>query len=163
MKRHALLLMLTLPMLTTGCRSLANLHIENPSYSIREVRPHVSFALPLSASSIDLDFDIGIQNPNSVGLNLDRIDFDVLVNDSHIVDGVSSDRISIPARGTSTVRLRTSVGYNNLRNLFREVADMIQGDRANYQVRGRAYYRTPIGTMDFPFNVVKTGIGAQRR
>ncbi|HVT02477.1 MAG TPA: LEA type 2 family protein [Thermoanaerobaculia bacterium] len=155
MKRRVIAF-LALLSLTAGCRSLAGLHIENPTYSIREVRPHVSIALPISASSIDLDFDIGIENPNSVGLNLDRIVFDVLVNDSHVMNGISSDRVSIPARGTGEVRLRTSIGYNNLKSVFRDVADVIQGDRANYQVQGRAYYRTPLGVMDFPFNVVKS-------
>ena len=53
-------------------------------------------------------FDIGVQNPNSVGLNLDRIVFDVLVNDSHVVDGISSDRVSIPAGGTGEGQARAA-------------------------------------------------------
>lgn len=156
MKWRVIALLAMLPLLTAGCQSLAGLQIVNPSYFIRQVHPHVSFALPLSASSIDLDFDIGVKNPNRVGLNLERIDFDVLVNESHVVDGVSSDRVSIPAHGTGEVRLRTSIGYGNLRSLFREVADVIQGDRARYQVQGRAYYRTPLGLLDFPFDVAKS-------
>src|SRR5438045_9190580 len=65
-----------------GCTSMyRNLNIVNPSYSLRNIRPHVAIALPLSASSIDLDFDVGVDNPNSVGLRLDRLDFDVLVNE----------------------------------------------------------------------------------
>src|SRR6059058_5794597 len=60
----------------SGCSTLAKtLDIVNPSYSIRDIRPHVAVALPLSASSIDLDFDVGVDNPNSVALRLNRLDF----------------------------------------------------------------------------------------
>lgn len=142
----------------TGCDTLnRTLNIQNPTYLLRSVRPRVSVAIPLSQSSIDFDFDIEVQNPNSVGLRLDRVDFDVLVNGAQITRGFSSDRIQIPARGFGDVRIRTRVGYDDLRSLFREVADVVQGQRANYELRGRAYFDTPLGTMDFPLTVYRTG------
>src|SRR5690349_20899319 len=53
----------------TGCSSVARaLNIENPRYSIQNLRPRVNIAIPPSASTIDLDFDLGVDNPNSVGL-----------------------------------------------------------------------------------------------
>src|SRR5204863_9327692 len=94
-----------------GCTSLRNLNIVNPSYSLRDIRPHVAIALPLSASSIDLDFDVGVDNPNSVGLHLNRLDFDVLVNDNPLLTQVSTPQgISIPARGVGQVHLKTRIG-----------------------------------------------------
>src|SRR5206468_9335341 len=85
----------------SGCSTLAKtLNIVNPSYSLRDIRPHVAIALPISASSIDLDFDVGVNNPNTVGLRLDRLDFDVLVNDNPLLTQVSTPQgINIPARG----------------------------------------------------------------
>lgn len=139
----------------TGCNTVQKaLNIVNPSYSIRDVRPRVAIALPLSASSIDLEFDVGVDNPNDVGLRLDRLDFDVLINDNPVVSRVISDQgIQIPARGVGNVRLRTRVSYDNIRNIWREVSDLIAGNRARYQIRGNAYYNTPIGQMRFPVTV----------
>ena len=139
----------------SGCSTIGQaLNIVNPSYSLRSIRPHVAIALPLSASSIDLDFDIGVDNPNSVGLNLERIDFDVLVNDNPLLTQVSTPQaINIPARGLGNVHLKTRVGYQNIRNIWSQVTDLIAGNKATYQIRGNAYYNTPIGQMRFPVTV----------
>jgi LEA14-like dessication related protein len=137
----------------TGCQSLANLNIVNPRYTFRDVRPHVNIALPLSASSIDFDFTVGVENPNSVGLRLDRIDFDLFVNDNHVLSSVSDQGLRIPANGTGDVRLRARAGYSQLQSLFREVSDIIQGNRARYELRGNAYYNTPVGALKFPVTV----------
>lgn len=142
----------------SGCNSVARaLNIVNPSYSIRDVRPRVAIALPLSASSIDFDFTLGVDNPNSVGLRLDHVDFDLLVNENPVLNSVSNDpRVEIPARGLGTVHLRTRLGYDNVRTIFRDIADAVQGNRAKYEIRGNAYYNTPLGQMKFPVTVYST-------
>ena len=157
--RKATLTLCALALLTLGGCNTARqlLNIENPTYVLRSVRPRVSVAIPLSASSIDLDFDIEVQNPNTVGLRLDRIDFDVLVNGNQITRGFSSDRVRIPANGFGDVRIRTRVDYNDVRSLWREIADVIQGERANYELRGTAHYDTPVGTLNFPLTVLRSG------
>lgn len=141
----------------SGCSTVGGaLNIQNPNYTIRDVKPHVSIALPLSASSIDFDFTIGIDNPNSVGLNLARLEYGLLVNGNRLIEGVSTDRINIPARGANDVRLRARVGYNDIPNLFQQIANVVQGQRANYQVEGNAYFDTPLGQMRFPVTVAAT-------
>ena len=141
----------------SGCNTLAKtLNIENPRYTIRDIRPRIDVALPLSSSSIDFDFTVGVENPNGVGLNLDQIDFSLFINDSRILDSVSEQRLRIPANGTGDVRLRARVGYQSLRNLWGEVTDLIQGNRARYELRGNAYYDTPVGRLKFPVTVYST-------
>ena len=147
-------LLTSITLLLSGCNTIArNLNIVNPTYSIRDIRPRVAIALPLSASTIDFDFTLGIDNPNSVGVRLSRVDFDVLVNDNPVVSSVSNDRINIPAGGFGEVHLRSRVGYDNMRSLWREVSDAIQGNRAKYSIRGNASYETPIGPLTFPLTV----------
>lgn len=150
-------LCLTLAVVTlslSGCSTLGRaLNIVNPTYSIRDVQPHLQIALPLQASTIDFDFLVGIDNPNSVALNLARLDFGVLVNGNRLIDSVNSDRISIPARGAGDVRLRARVGYQQIPDLWQQIVSVINGQRANYQVQGNAYFDTPLGQMRFPVNV----------
>jgi LEA14-like dessication related protein len=139
---------------TSGCRSLAGLTIVNPSYSLRGIVPHVAIALPLSASAIDFDFTIAVDNPNPVGLRLDWLDFDLAINDTPILTSVRADQgVHIPAHGMGDVHLRTRVGYSNLKTLFREIADMVQGNRATYAIHGNAYYNTPLGQKRFPLTL----------
>ena len=84
------------------------------------------------------------------------VDFNLFVNDSRILDSVSRQGINIPANGSGDVHLRARVGYESIRSLFREVADLIQGNRARYEIRGNAYYDTPVGTLKFPVTVYST-------
>src|SRR5688572_4555083 len=97
-----------------------------------------------------------LDNPNSVGLRLDEIDFDLFINDTRILDGISQQRINIPANGRGDMRLRTSIGYDNLRSLWTEIVSAIRGERARYEIRGNAYYDTPIGRLRFPVSVYST-------
>ena len=141
----------------TGCSTVARaLNIVNPTYSLRDVRPHVAVALPLQASSIDFDFNLGVDNPNSVGIKLSRVDFDVLVNDNHLLNSYSDQGVSIPARGFGEVHLRARVGYSEIRNIWSQVTDLISGNRARYELRGNAYYDTPAGALRFPVTVYTT-------
>lgn len=144
--------------LSAGCGTLQKaLNIENPDYSIRNIRPRVDIALPLSASSIDFDFEIEVDNPNSVAIRLDKLDFNLYINDARILDSVSDQDIRIPANGRGDVYLRTRIGYQQLRSLWTEIVDVVRGERARYEIRGNAYYDTPLGTLKFPVKVYSTG------
>jgi LEA14-like dessication related protein len=140
-----------------GCQTLADLNIQNPTYRLMNIRPRVDVAIPFSASRIDFDMAIGVDNPNSIGLRLDRMDFDLFVNGTRVVSGLTNQRIRIPAEGTGTLDLTASVGYNEISSLFREVVGWVQGGRPDYEIRGKAFYDTPIGQMSFPVTVYRAG------
>jgi LEA14-like dessication related protein len=142
--------------LLSGCSALDALNIENPRYSIRDIRPRVDIAIPLSASSIDIDFNLEVDNPNSVGLRLDQIDFDLFINDTRVLDSISEQGVRIPARGIGDVHLRTRIGYQNIRSIWNEVVNIVRGERARYELRGNAYYDTPAGRLRFPVSVYST-------
>jgi LEA14-like dessication related protein len=142
----------------SGCAAVQQaLNIENPRYSIRDIRPRVDIAIPLSASSIDIDFNLEVDNPNSVGLRLDQLDFNLFINESRVLDSVSQQDLRIPANGVGDVQLRTRIGYQNIRSLWNEVVDIVSGrQRARYELRGNAYYDTPLGRLKFPVTVFST-------
>jgi hypothetical protein len=55
------------------------------------------------------------------------------------------------------VRLRTRIGYQNVRSLWTEIVDIVSGrQRAKYELRGNAYYNTPVGRLKFPVSVFST-------
>ncbi len=145
-------------LLLGACQTLADLNIQNPAYRLTGVRPRVDIAIPFSASKIDFDLAIDVENPNTVGLRLDRMNFDLLVNGTRVVSGLTNQRIRIPAEGVGRLDLTASVGYNELSSIFREVVGWIQGSRPDYEVRGTAFYDTPIGQMSFPVTVYRAGL-----
>ncbi len=141
-------------LLLSGCSAVQRaLNIENPRYTIRDIRPSIDIALPLSASSIDIDFAIEVDNPNSVGLRLDQIDFNLFINESRVLESTSQQDLRIPANGRGDVHLRTRIGYQNVRSLWNEIVDVVRGQRARYQIRGNAHYDTPLGRLSFPVTV----------
>lgn len=145
-------------MLLTSCAAVKTaLNIENPRYSLRDIRPSVDIAIPLSASSIDIDFALEVDNPNSVGLRLDQVDFNLYINDSRILDTISQQNISIPANGRGDVQLKTRIVYQNIRSTWNELVNIVTGrERAKYEIRGNAYYETPLGRLKFPVTVFST-------
>jgi len=136
---------------TSGCSTLANLHVINPTYSLRSVEPRLNFAIP---PSMDLDFTVNVNNPNPVGLTLNALDFDVLVNNNAILRNIHSTQgFQIPARGDNDVHLATHVTYDSIRSIYTEVVNVIQGNRATYGIQGNATYDTPVGQLRFPVTV----------
>ena len=149
MKRK--LLMIGVAVALLRCNTLANLHIINPSYSLRSVTPRVNLGIP---PSIDLDFGINVNNPNPVQLRLDYFDFDLLVNNNPILRNIHSVQgLRIPANGDGDVHLATHVTYDSIRTIYNEVLNIIQGNRASYGIQGNAYYDTPVGQLRFPVSV----------
>ena len=147
MKRAVLLFLLVA---LFGCRSL---NIINPTYSLRGVSPHVVLGIP---PAIDLDFTVGVDNPNPVELRLDHFDFDVLINNNTVLNNIRSDQgAHIPARGVGDVHLFAHVNFSNLETIYRQIIDVVQGNRASYQLRGNAYYDTPVGLLRFPVTVTR--------
>jgi LEA14-like dessication related protein len=141
-------------LLLSGCPSFLPRHIINPTYTLRGIVPHVAIALPLSSSAIDFDITFGVDNPNDVGLRLDRLDFDLLINDKPILTSVRADQgIQIPAHGFGEVHLRTRVAYSNIRTIFRQIADIVQGEHARYTIHGDAWYHTPLGPLRYPLTL----------
>ena len=150
--KHTMILALSVSaILLSGCNTLANLHIINPSYSLRGVQPRVNFGIP---PSMDFDFTVGVDNPNPVQLRLDRFDFDLFINNNPVLNNVRSDQgVHIPARGLGDVHLTAHVTSDNLRAIWREIQDVVAGNRASYAIRGNAYYDTPVGRLQFPVTV----------
>jgi LEA14-like dessication related protein len=145
---------MVLTLILGGCASV--LDLRNPTYTIRDIRPHVSIAIPLRASSIDFNFNLGVDNPNRISLPVEHLDFDLFANETHLITAVSRERVTIPAHGYGEVPVRARIGYTEIRDVWQSIVDLITGSRAHYRLTGTAYYDTPIGERSFPVNVVTT-------
>lgn len=137
--------------LLAGCSSL--LDLQEPEYSLRSITTTPRIAIPLQQSTIDLDFLIEIRNPNDLALTMDRIDLDIFLNNQRVTNTVSSRQVRIPANGIGDARLRTSVDYESVRSMFNEIVNAVERGEADYELRGRAWFDTPLGDLSFPITV----------
>ncbi len=137
--------------LLAGCSSL--LDLQQPEYSLRSITTTPRIAIPLQKSTIDLDFNIEIHNPNDLALTMDRIDVDVFLNNQQVTNTISTRQVRIPANGIGDARLTTSVDYESVRSMFYEIVNAVERGEANYELRGKAWFNTPLGNLSFPITV----------
>ncbi len=120
-------------------------------------KPEVSFVdakiSGLSLNAVDLLFDLKIQNPNSVGVNLAGFDYDLLLNGNPFVNGNQSKGIEIPSQGEEKIQLPLTLKYTDIYKTFQNLRE--QG-ASNYQMKFGFSFDVPVlGAVRIP--VSKSG------
>jgi len=98
--------------------------------------------------SMDLDVVFEIYNPNSITATLDRMDYEIYVNDKHLASGTIRDRIDIYPYSSKNVETSIQVGYLDV---GKAIWSAIQRGDVEWYVTGWAYISTPLGTLSMPF------------
>lgn len=134
--------------------------LDNCEFSLQRVTPTIAVTFPLEKSYVDLDFEIGVKNPNAVTLNFTRLAFDLYINDKYRVFNGSTDYgIALKANQYSTVRLKSRFTYEELSDLFITLSDIIRKKQATYTIKGTAFYNTPFGEISFPTTIARKEVG----
>jgi LEA14-like dessication related protein len=115
MKRAATAVLAAL--LVAGCATLADV-IERPTARI--VGAEIT---GLSFDAAELTFDVEIENPNPVGVRLAVIDYELFFDEYSFLRGETEEGLEIAANGTSVVRIPVGIGYTELRDSVRSLAD----------------------------------------
>jgi len=120
-------------------------------------KPEVSFLdakiSGLSLDAVDLLFDLKIQNPNSVGVNLAGFDYDLLLNGNPFVNGNQNKGIEIPSQGEEKIQLPLTLKYTDIYKTFQNLRE--QG-ASNYQMKFGFSFDVPVlGAVRIP--VSKSG------
>lgn len=104
----------------TGCETLAN----DPYFS--QFIPTIKFdslqVNEVTFQEIDTEFVFAINNPNSVGLDIDQFSYSLAFSDIDWLDGDNPDGLLLNASGESKVSLPTHI-------VFSELYDMVQASR----------------------------------
>lgn len=163
MKRYLLFpILLILFLAGTGCSSLQInplAALDNCQFTFQRVTPTIGITFPLENSYVDLNFDIGVKNPNSVTLNFTRLAFDLYINDQYrVFTGTTDYGLSLRANEFSTVRLKSRFTYREFSDLFLTLADVIRKHQASYTIKGTAFYSTPFGEISFPTTIAHNEI-----
>ena len=103
---NRLLPLAALCVLAVGC---ANLTLERPSASVRGMK-----LANIDAQGFTMDFDVAIDNPNEIALPLDVAEYKLALADTTIAEGKLNPDTTVPARGSSRVRVPLTLTYDNL-------------------------------------------------
>lgn len=107
----------------------------------------------LSFNSVDLLFDLKVENPNAFGVALAGFDYEFFINKNRFLNGVQDERQNIAANAISTVQFPLGLDFASLYNTF---SDLKNADSTTYQVNLGFSFDVPIlGVIKAPIS--KTG------
>ncbi|MCB9665697.1 MAG: LEA type 2 family protein [Alphaproteobacteria bacterium] len=131
----------------SGCKgiNLGNLP------SLEELLPKVRFER-MEVTGIDfehvaVDFVLGIDNPNPIGLELASLGWALALDGEPFLDGKGTDRLAIAARGSSSIAIPLSVTYAALPGAIQALTG---ADGAPYALSTKLGFSTPLGEVSVP-------------
>jgi LEA14-like dessication related protein len=145
-KRHFLVTACLLCVLLTGCATA----IQPPVVTIKKAG-----VIGLDTSGIDIEFFLGISNPNTFDLSLLGYTFDLRVMDLPFSAGGKQETTRFPAGKETGIRLPVRLTYGDLLEIIKRSPDP---DRIPYRLNSLLYLDTPLGDMTLP--VEKTAVMA---
>ncbi len=137
---------LTISILMLSCTFLKErLAVKECTFKMKQVRPY-DFTL----TDLKLDVTIDISNPNKVDAVLDKLDYTLFVAGENVISGTTNQRIKVLA-GKSKDFL-TTIGIN-YQSVSSAIIKAIKEGNPSYQIKGRAYIDTPIGSINYPITI----------
>ncbi|NTV45460.1 MAG: LEA type 2 family protein [Chlorobiales bacterium] len=132
--------LLLVALFQTGCQTtkqiLNSMNVKEPGVSVSNVAIE-----KVSLVGVNFTFDVKIDNPNQVGVNLSGFDYDFLVNGHSFAKGDQEQPIKIEPKGSSTVQIPLMLGFTDLFSVFTSLKKQSQ---ANYQLTTGFHFDLPV-------------------
>ncbi len=106
----------------------------------------------ITLSYLRLAINIDVTNPNRIDVVLDRMRFDLYVNDEHVANGVSNLKTRIPSGESVKISPVITIDYAQV---GAAIISTIKNLGARYKIVGTVYFDTPFGTASFPVTIVE--------
>jgi len=106
----------------------------------------------IALSYLKLELIIDVTNPNSIEVVLDRIAFDLFVNDEKIAKGSHNAKLRIPSGESKKVKPLVTLHYSEIGTAL---LSAIKNLSATYKVVGTVYFDTAVGSFSFPVTIVE--------
>jgi len=115
---------------------LNQMNVQKPTVEITNAK-----ISDLSFDDLDLLFDIQINNPNTVGINLAGFDYDLLINENSFISGNQPDKLEIAANNQNTVQLPVKLKFLDIYNTF---VDLKNNNNSKYQIKCGLNFNLPV-------------------
>ena len=128
-----------------GCKTLQDLaeNIEKPQVSVTGVR-----VTGFDFSEIELTYDITVDNPNALSLQMLSYAYDLDINDKTFISGKQPNTTRIEASGESTFQVPVTLDYQEVYSAF---ASLANSDDARYSFSSTFAFDVPVlGRTEVP-------------
>lgn len=122
--------------------------LKEPEISVQDMR-----VKSVSLSDMQLDFIVGVKNPNPLGISLKGMSYKLDVEDESLLSGESRQRLKIGANSSSSLTLPLSLNYEEV---FGGIEALLKRDQVGYTLSGKldfGLFRLPYkkqGSIDLP-------------
>jgi LEA14-like dessication related protein len=129
-----------------SCASIKErLAIKECKFSLISVKPY-SFTF----NNLKLDFDIKVDNPNTVDAVLDKFVYTFFANNSQIFTGTTGNKVEVEAKKSAQFTTTITLEYNAI---GQALAEAMRLGSAAYRIDARAYINTILGEISYPVNI----------
>jgi LEA14-like dessication related protein len=128
-----------------GCSAIQDLaqSIQDPQLSVSDVR-----VTGFNFREIELTYDVTIDNPNALALEMLAYEYDLQLNDQTFVSGEQDTETQIEASGQSTIQVPMTLNYDEVYDTFRNLSD---SDEAEYEFAAAFTFDLPaLGRTEVP-------------
>ncbi|MFO7593147.1 MAG: LEA type 2 family protein [Pseudomonadota bacterium] len=133
--------------LVTACSAL-NEVVKEPNVSVEGMQ-----VKSVSLSDMVLDFTLGVENPNPVGISLSGLSYKLDVEDKSLLSGQSDNKLKVGANKSSSLHLPLQLKYQDV---FGSMESLFKQDKIRYALSGEldfGLFRLPYskqGMIDVP-------------
>ncbi len=107
----------------------------------------------VSFESLELLFNIVIDNPNQLGISLSSFDYELLLNDKSFVKGDQPEGMQLEANASSSVQVPVALTF---RDIIESVQSVAEQDSSRYQFKSGFSFTLPV-TGDVRIPVQRSG------
>lgn len=132
---------------TNGCSTLQDIanSIQKPALSVEDVR-----VTDFNFRQMELTYDVKIENPNSVAVQMLGYDYELEINDHTLVQGDQPEEIKIEASGASTFQVPMTLNFSDIYNTVQSLAN---ADDASYHFLSHLTFDLPLlGRTELPIS-----------
>lgn len=129
---------LLLILLLAGCTALQE-HVREPEVTVQDMQLRA-----VSLTDMELDFILGIDNPNPMAISMSGLSYRLELNDRPLFEGTTQQRVEIAGKGQSRVTLPFSLVYEDI---LGGLAALASHQALPYELSGRI----ELGLVSLPY------------
>ncbi len=124
---------------------LQQMNVQEPNVSVQNVK-----LTGLNLSKVDLLFNISVENPNNLGIQLSNLDYNLFLNNTSFLKGSQNQDIKIKANGAALVPIPLSLGFQQIRKAVSSLASL---DTVPYRLDLKVGVNLPLlGIVQIPIS-----------
>lgn len=125
--------------LLCSCASFLGSILEKPKVSLDRVG-----VKDPDLKGATLIFYVAVENPNQIGIKVDKINYTIFVNEKEVTKGVRETPVQVAAKGTEMIEIPMTLEYHKI---FSNLKDIMFAESASYKIEGNA----KVNLLNIPF------------